>query len=112
MNLYLINTQGQGDIFIDLIEEDVWDFIMNGNASIHTPSVKEKYMAYSDKYFTPDEDSWNSVVEDADKGRQNDVVLGLMYLAKHHFNSTKKFAAFIKENPEVNIVDEWYGYIY
>ena len=112
MDFYLINTEGQGDICIDLIEEDIWDFVLNGSASNHIASVKQKYLAYSDEYFTPTEEDWKDLVKEADEGRQNDVVLGLMILSSHHFSSTKKFADFVKQNPEINIVDEWYGYIY
>jgi hypothetical protein len=108
MNLYLAEVSGGGDIFINLLEEDVWDVIFNGRNSPHLETVKEKYLSDSDC----NEESWEEILDAADDGSANDVVLQTLQLAKHEFYSAKDLAEFIKENPSITIVDEWSGYIY
>jgi uncharacterized protein (DUF1778 family) len=112
MNLYLITTSGSGEINIDLVEEDVWDFILNGQSSKYLNVVKEKYLSYTNKSFHLTDDDWEEVLDLVDDGNENDVALQVLFLAKHHFESIMSFATFIKENPSINIVDEWSGYIY
>lgn len=112
MNLYLIETSGQGDLNIDLVEEDIWDVIFNGSKSNYLESVKEKYLSYKGKYFTPDEGDWKEFLNSVDRGSENDAVLQILFLAKHHFISARDFANFTKENPNITIAGEWSGYIY
>lgn len=108
MNLYLTQMSGYGDILINLFEEDVWDFIFKGTNSPHLEAVKEKYLSHRDYYI----EYWEEIIDSANDGSANDVVLQILKLAKHEFSSAKDFANFIKGNPGINIVDDWSGYIY
>ena len=66
MNLYLITTSGSGEVNIDLVEEDIWDFIFKGRKSTHLASVKEKYLSYKDKSFVLTAADWNDVMNISD----------------------------------------------
>ena len=118
MKLYLVETTGQGDINIDLVTEDVWNVMMDGPSASQADidSVEAKYLAYSNKYWTPDEDDWSDFFnhhldQDSDSS-DNDRVLHLGFLAQKSFISSRDFGNWCKENPDVEIADEWSGYIY
>jgi hypothetical protein len=117
MKLYLVETSGQGDINIGLVTEDIWNVMMNGSTASHSDidSVKAKYLAYSDG-FHPTESDWSDFfidhLDSNSDSTPNDRVLQLQFLAQNSFYSSREFGEWCKQNPEVEIVDEWSGYIY
>jgi hypothetical protein len=118
MKLYLVETTGHGDVNISLVTEDIWNVMMNGSTASHSDidSVKAKYLAYSDKYFHTTESDWSDFfihhLDSNSDSIDNDRVLHLQFLAQNSFYSSREFGEWCKQNPEVEIVDEWSGYIY
>ena len=118
MKLFLIQTQGQGDLNIDLVTEDVWDVIINGSSADpqNIQATKELYLKYKSPYWTPDEDDWNDFIEntiDSDSSSPvNNRALALKQLRVQSFDSIMYYGKWVLANPNIDVADEWYGYVY
>jgi hypothetical protein len=118
MKLYLVETTGYGDINISLVTEDIWNVMMNGSTASHSDidSVKAKYLTFQSDFFRPTDSDWSDFffnhLDSNPDSIDNDRVLQLQFLAQNSFYSIREFGEWCKQNPEVEIVDEWSGYIY
>lgn len=116
MKLYLIMLQGQGDTHIKLVRKDGWDALNNG---IFGPALLDDYAAEYHKGGPITRESLEHLkeLEKMSGGSAvNDVALNLPGCQidgkSASFYDLTTYTTFIRNHPEIEVVDEYAGYIY
>lgn len=115
MKLYVINLQGQGDTHIKLVSQDSWDALDTGNLT--DAMIEDGNTNYSEPEGWVEEFKWLSTPAGRQSGSwENDVALHLPAVSINgetaEFFSLSEYTKFIRNHPEIEIVDEYEGYIY
>lgn len=110
--MYAIMTQGQGDLDIQIVDDEVWNFIDQGEPLSEETLTKllaeepEDNREYIKECY---EDYLNS-----SKGSspENDRALFVMGRLGNSIHSLKEFLDYLRLHPEIKIEDTYEGYIY
>lgn len=108
--LYLLEMQGQGDVEIKFVGKDVWDW-MSKPSSKCPESIQTRHKEYLDG-----DENYEPLEVDSKSGSAvNDIALMVppVKIGKIDavFFSIKEAMAFVKKH-NIEIVEEWSGYIY
>jgi len=120
MQLYMITLQGQGDTEVKLVRQDGWDALDNG---VFSPELRAEYLAQygSGPYNTQSVEEMNAEIDSfaseyGGSSPDNDVALSLPGATVDgqvcFWQSISEATAFLRAHPEIEILEEYEGYIY
>lgn len=110
MDAYMITLSGQGDTQILLVDKSMWDWVMSPDPNVIDPDVLKRVQEFGNM-----SDCNNGLPYITAGTAQNDAALQCATIVINGvdacFFKLGKAMAFIKEH-NINIIDEWSGYIY
>lgn len=117
-NLYLIRTEGQNSLFLTLVTRGVWRWVMNP-LTVKVP--KDIIDGYYEHEECDGKKGWTPTISST-RGKPNDCTINDAALQvpgakidgapwRAEFYNMKDCINFVREH-NINIVDEWSGYIY
>lgn len=114
MKLYLILLSGQGDTHIRLVRKDGWDALDTG---VFSDEMKADYVAgYGQPWGKEQDQMVADLMRMGGGSAENDVALNLPAVIidgkPAMFYDLSSYSRFIRNHPEIEIVEEYEGYIY
>ncbi|MNK33294.1 hypothetical protein D3C87_517740 [compost metagenome] len=114
MELYLIHLSGQGDTDIRLVRKDGWDALDNG---VFSDQMKADYEAtFGDAWGEEQDEMVAELMKMGGGSAENDVALSIPAVVidgkSASFADLSDYTKFIRNHPEITIVEEYEGYIY
>lgn len=112
MDKYLINLQGQGDTYLCLVDKEVMDWVFSSSEEI-PDFMKDEFIKFQMGYGISEEKVKEELldIQEHDSFRDDNDKALFVTSAYESFYTVQELVDFCKEN-DINIVEEYQGYIY